>query len=151
MIEACGGVGSQVDKYGVPGVCEYGKMTGVTPDQIKFVRFVFTPEDVTKPSILAMHNVTANSTVYQDSAQNWLGDDQRNTRWNESMSLTDAHKLYTKGVGNFTNGGELTGFVWRAMLIPCVKEPSFIIHTHGKESESLLDQYYVGAYAKKLC
>ena len=129
LIEACGGVGSQKDKYGVPGACVDGKMKDVTSNEIKFVRLVFVPLDVTKPSVLAMHNVTTNTTDYLESDENWLGDNQHDTRWNESISLTDAHKIYTQGIGNLTNGGELTGFIWRQLLIPCVTQPSFIIHT----------------------
>ena len=71
LLEACGGNGSFND-HGSPGACTLGPMTNLT--DIKYSRLVFTPQNLTAPTILAMVNLTANKTTYTNSSHFWAGD-----------------------------------------------------------------------------
>jgi len=87
LLEVCGGNDS-ADSIAAPGVCTLGPMTNVTQTTIRYSRMVFTPQHETQPVILAFHNVTSNTTTYQEKDIFWDGDYSGMTNWNEGISLT---------------------------------------------------------------
>jgi hypothetical protein len=139
LIEACGGVGSGTDGR-APGACAQGLMHDVTPQEMRYIRLVFTPLHRTAPVVLAFHNVTANTTTYMHSDSFWVGDDPLFTDWNKSISLEEAHARFAAVAGK-----DLVGFVWRAMEYRCVFEPVFAFSTNNGT------MLFVGAHAKKVC
>ena len=89
----------------------------------------------------------SNQCMWCISARAW-SNSAKETNWAENkINLTQAYSLYVEGVGNETNGGELLGFVWRAMEYQCVFEPVYVFMSPNKDN-AILD---VGAHAKRLC
>ena len=91
-MEACGGVGANDGM--TPGECTPGLMRNTTNTEVPYVRLVFTPHGGTVPAVLAMVNLSNNTTDYVDIHEPWIEDNQKLMFWNTSISLGDAHELY---------------------------------------------------------
>ena len=80
-------------------------MPDVSEASVGFVRLVLTPHGKTLPVVLVMIETKTKHVIYKyDPTNNWIGDDQGIMFWNTSTSLTEAHEIYKRGVGNETNG-----------------------------------------------
>ena len=95
--------------------------------------------------MLAFHNVTTNVTKFQAFNESWYGDAQWISYWNESATLEAAHATFAK-----VNGSAFRGFVWRAMVYPCITEPVFVFSTTTNDPEQL-PFVYVGSKTNKAC
>ena len=74
--------------------------------------------------------MTTGHATYYNSSSYWLGDEELRTDWTKSISLTEAYGIYAKG-----GYSSFTGFVWRAMIEPCVTQPSFFFKTSNSTDE----------------
>ena len=72
LLEVCGGNASLPDPM-MPGDCDFGNLTDATSNQVKYFRFVYTPVNATRPTVLFQYNVT-NDTAYNYAYFNksWL-------------------------------------------------------------------------------
>ena len=70
LLEACAGIGFYNDK-GTPGACTMGPQGD---EGFTATRLVFTPFNHTAPVVLAMVNITANTTEYINNTMPWIGD-----------------------------------------------------------------------------
>ena len=131
------------------GTCEGEPISD--PSEIRYARLVFTPTNNTEPTFLVFHNVTTNSSEYMKVDQPWMQDNEMLTDWDQSISLTEAFEIYSSKIPKIHDKVQFSGFVWRAIVYPCIREPSFIFTTPMPMRGLLPSYLFVGARAKRLC